>query len=72
MKQPLKPHFFFNNFEYHHRYLELLKEARIWSGHGQYELAHQCEILAERILKLEHLDESVLMTTIKTEQYWFS
>ena len=44
------PHYFLTNPQCHHRYYELLKEAVIWNGSGQYWLAKECELLATQLL----------------------
>jgi ribosome-binding protein aMBF1 (putative translation factor) len=49
-KQAIDPHVFLHNPNLHHRYNELLKEARMWNGMGQYELGTQSNILAQQIL----------------------
>ena len=44
------PHLFLSRPDLHHRYHELLKEARVWNNSGQYWLGRESEILAEQLL----------------------
>ena len=60
-------HLFETNVECHRRYYELLKEARIWNGQGQYWLANQCKILSDQLLQG---DASVVTTIVKTDQHF--
>ena len=49
-KYTAETHYFFTNDECHHRYYELLKEARTWNGAGQYWLAKECERRAQCLM----------------------
>ena len=60
------PHYFETDTHCHHRYQELLKEARIWNNSGQSWLGREAEILAERLLKG---DKSAATKIVKTEQH---
>ena len=68
MKQPREKHYFFTNDECHHRYYELLKEAIIWNNTGQYWLARECELLANKLLKG---DSNVVNVIVKTEGHFY-
>lgn len=67
-KYTAKPHYFLTNPHCHHRYYELLKEARTWNGSGQYLLAKECEILATKLLNgsKEHVN-----VIVKTENNFY-
>ena len=60
-------HLFETNGECHHRYHELLKEARFWNGASQYWLGHQCEIIASKLL---NGDITALHETVKSEEFY--
>jgi len=62
------PHYFLTNPQCHHRYYELLKEARTWNGAGQYWLAKECELLATQLLNgsTEHVN-----VIVKTENNFY-
>jgi len=61
------PHLFETDTHCHHRYNELLKEARIWNNSGQYWLGREAEILAEQLLKG---NKSAATKIVKTEQHF--
>ena len=61
------PHIFLTRPDLHHRYQELLKEARIWNNSGQYWLGREAEILAEQLLKG---NKSAATKIVKTEQHF--
>lgn len=61
-------HLFDTNVEAHHRYYELLREARIWNSMAQYSLAHECSVLAQRLLNGE---EAVIHVIVKTEGRYY-
>jgi RecB family endonuclease NucS len=60
-------HLFISNVECHKRYLELLRDERVWRAQGQYLLAQQSELLAKRLL---HGDESIVTKIVVTEGYF--
>ena len=62
------PHYFLTNPQCHHRYHELLKEAKTWNGAGQYWLAKECELLATQLLNgsTEHVN-----VIVKTENNFY-
>ena len=51
----------------HHRYQELLKEARIWNSMGQYWLGKEAELLAEQLL---NGNKSSAQQIVRTEQHF--
>ena len=57
-------HLFDHNVEAHHRYNELIREGRIWNSMNQFILAHECSVLAQRLL---NGDDSVINTVVRTE-----
>ena len=57
-------HLFDHNVHAHLRYNELQRDERLWNSVGQYKLAHECSILAQRLL---NGDESQITVIIKTE-----
>ena len=59
-------HYFETDAHCHHRYHELLKEARIWNNSGQYWLGREAEILAEQLLKG---NKSAATKIVRTEQH---
>ena len=59
-------HYFTTDTHCHHRYHELLKEARIWTNSGQYWLGREAEILAEQLLKENKSAASII---VRTEQH---
>ena len=60
-------HLFDTDTHCHHRYNELLKEARIWNNSGQYWLGREAEILAEQLLKG---NKSAATKIVRTEQFF--
>jgi len=59
-------HYFNTDTHCHHRYIELLKEARIWNNAGQYWLGREAEILAEQLL---NGNTSAATKIVRTEQH---
>ena len=62
-----EPHYFETDAYAHKRYNELLKEANVWQGQGQYWLANQCDILANMLLGG---DTSKIDTVVKSEDHF--
>ena len=63
-----EPHYFETDAVASKRYNELLKEANVWQGQGQYWLAHQCRILSTMLLKG---DTSKIDTIVKSEDHFW-
>lgn len=63
-----EPHYFETDIVAVKRYNELLKEANVWQGQGQYWLSNQCNILANMLLKG---DTSKINMIVKSEDnFW--
>ena len=60
-------HMFDTDTHCHHRYHELLKEARIWNSMGQYWLGKEAELLAEQLL---NGNKSSATMVVKSEQHF--
>ena len=56
--QKPEKHFLEENIDYHIKYIELCKQARVWQNSSQYWLAKECEILATQLLNgsTEHVN----------------
>ena len=63
-----EPHYFETDAVASKRYNELLKEANVWQGQGQYWLAHQCRILSTMLLKG---DTSKIDVIVKSEDHFW-
>ena len=57
------------NDQYHIMYYRLLKEAKIWNGHGQYWLSKETENRAKHLLN-GNLTEA--LTPIKSEKLYYN
>ena len=67
-KYTAEPHYFLTNPQCHNRDYELLKEAVIWNGSGQYWLAKECELLATQLLNGSSEQVNVI---VKTENKFY-
>ena len=63
-----EPHYFETDAVASKRYNELLKEANVWQGQGQYWLAHQCRILSTMLL---NGDTSKIDVIVKSEDHFW-
>ena len=66
--QKPEKHFLEENIDYHIKYIELCKQARVWQNSSQYWLAKECEILATQLLNgsTEHVN-----VIVKTENNFY-
>ena len=62
MKYLNKKHSFETDIESHRKYVELLKEARIWNSMGQYWLGKQTELIANNLLNGENCVNKIIQT----------